>query len=92
MVLQVMHLQKKESTKFTHLFELLHWPNQPLVSFVLFLLFSKLNCKSWIFYHLDESNRNWLSPEVLSLFVFHEVRNLSKDEERHIIKSLVHEQ
>lgn len=31
---------------------------------------------------------NWLSPEVLSLFMFHEIRNLSKTEELYITKSL----
>lgn len=30
---------------------------------------------------------NWLSPEVLSLFLYHEIRPLSKDEEMHIITS-----
>lgn len=33
---------------------------------------------------------NWLSPEVLSLFAFHEVRPLSKEEEMHIITSKVY--
>lgn len=32
---------------------------------------------------------NWLSAEVLSLFVFHEVTPLSKEEEMHIITSKV---
>ncbi|XP_041978858.1 von Willebrand factor A domain-containing protein 8 [Aricia agestis] len=32
--------------------------------------------------------QQWLSPEILSLFVFHEMRNLSKDEEIFIIESL----
>lgn len=32
---------------------------------------------------------NWLSPEVLSLFLFHEARTLSKEEEMHIITSKV---
>lgn len=36
-----------------------------------------------------DSGKNWLSPEVLSLFMFHEVRNLSKEEEKLIISSLV---
>lgn len=36
-----------------------------------------------------ETGKNWLSPEVLSLFLFHEVRNLSKEEEKHIICSMV---
>ncbi|CAK1551283.1 unnamed protein product, partial [Leptosia nina] len=31
---------------------------------------------------------HWLSPEILSLFIFHEMRNLSKKEEIFIIKSL----
>ncbi|CAG9103041.1 unnamed protein product [Plutella xylostella] len=31
----------------------------------------------------------WLSPEILSLFVFHEMRNLSKEEEIFIINGLV---
>ncbi|XP_031637278.1 von Willebrand factor A domain-containing protein 8 [Contarinia nasturtii] len=35
-----------------------------------------------------ETGKNWLSPEVLSLFLFHEIRNLSKEEEKHIIQSL----
>lgn len=35
------------------------------------------------------TGKNWLTSEVLSLFLFHEVRNLSKAEERHIIHSLV---
>ncbi|RZC39738.1 von Willebrand factor A domain-containing protein 8 [Asbolus verrucosus] len=30
---------------------------------------------------------NWMTPEVLSLFLFHEVRTLSKEEELHIITS-----
>jgi MoxR-like ATPase len=33
------------------------------------------------------SSGNWMSPEVLSLFLFHEVRTLSKEEELHIITS-----
>ncbi|CAG9561699.1 unnamed protein product [Danaus chrysippus] len=32
--------------------------------------------------------QQWLSPEILSLFIFHEMRNLSKDEEIFIINSL----
>lgn len=36
-----------------------------------------------------EAGKNWLSPEVLSLFLFHNVRNLSKIEEKHLISSLV---
>jgi nicotinamide riboside kinase len=35
------------------------------------------------------SSGNWMSPEVLSLFLFHEVRTLSKEEELHIITSNV---
>ncbi|XP_061716491.1 von Willebrand factor A domain-containing protein 8 [Cydia pomonella] len=31
---------------------------------------------------------HWLSPEILSLFIFHEMRNLSKNEEIFIINSL----
>lgn len=38
---------------------------------------------------LVETNANWLTPEMLSLFMFHEVRNLSQPEEVHIIKELV---
>lgn len=37
---------------------------------------------------VDKGN-NWLTPEMLSLFMFHEVRNLSKAEECQIIKELV---
>lgn len=37
---------------------------------------------------VDKGN-NWLTPEMLSLFMFHEVRNLSKEEEFQIIKELV---
>lgn len=33
--------------------------------------------------------QQWLSPEILSLFIFHEMRNLSKSEEIFIINSLV---
>lgn len=36
-----------------------------------------------------ETGANWLTPEMLSLFMFHEVRNLSKREELHIIQELV---
>lgn len=32
---------------------------------------------------------NWMSPETLSLFIFHEMRNLSKVEEMNIISSKV---
>ncbi|KPI95707.1 Uncharacterized protein KIAA0564-like [Papilio xuthus] len=35
-----------------------------------------------------ERGQPWLTPEILSLFVFHEMRNLSKDEEIFIINSL----
>ncbi|KAJ6647144.1 von Willebrand factor A domain-containing protein 8 [Pseudolycoriella hygida] len=35
-----------------------------------------------------ETGANWLTPEMLSLFMFHEVRNLSKREELHIIQEL----
>ncbi|CAH0715327.1 unnamed protein product, partial [Brenthis ino] len=34
------------------------------------------------------SGQQWLSPEILSLFIFHEMRNLSKNEEMFIINSL----
>lgn len=36
-----------------------------------------------------QSARNWITPEVLSLFTFHEMRTLFKDEEMHIITSKV---
>lgn len=32
---------------------------------------------------------NWLTPEMLSLFVFHEIRNLTKIEEKQIIERSV---
>lgn len=35
------------------------------------------------------SSKNWITPEVLSLFLFHEMRTLKKEEEMHIITSLV---
>lgn len=35
-----------------------------------------------------ESAANWLQPEMLSLFMFHEVRNLSRAEEVHIVEKL----
>ncbi|XP_059607607.1 von Willebrand factor A domain-containing protein 8 [Phlebotomus argentipes] len=35
-----------------------------------------------------DTGANWLTPEMLSLFTFHEVRNLSQKEEIHIINSL----
>lgn len=38
---------------------------------------------------LVDSSSNWLTPEMLSLFMFHEIRNLSKAEEVHIIQNLV---
>ncbi|XP_023941851.1 von Willebrand factor A domain-containing protein 8 [Bicyclus anynana] len=34
------------------------------------------------------TGQQWLSPEILSLFLFHEMRNLSKEEEIFIINSL----
>lgn len=37
---------------------------------------------------VDKGN-NWLPPEMLSLFMFHDSRNLSKTEEKLIIKQLV---
>lgn len=43
--------------------------------------------KLYIF--LVETGANWLTPEMLSLFMYHEVRNLSKREELHIIHELV---
>lgn len=33
---------------------------------------------------------NWLTSEMLSLFLFHEMRTLSKNEEMHIIETKVH--
>nr|CAI5818605.1 unnamed protein product [Callosobruchus analis] len=39
--------------------------------------------------NLQSSTGSWISPEVLSLFVFHEMRTLSKPEEMHIISSKV---
>lgn len=36
-----------------------------------------------------EGGSNWLSPEMLSLFMYHEVRNLSRKEEEFIITKLV---
>lgn len=41
------------------------------------------------FYYAAESSSDWLSPEILSLFIFHDIRNLSKTEEMHIIESMV---
>lgn len=38
---------------------------------------------------LQSAVGNWMSPEVLSLFLFHEMRTLSKQEEMNIITSLV---
>uniref|UniRef100_A0A6B2E9N1 von Willebrand factor A domain-containing protein 8 n=1 Tax=Phlebotomus kandelakii TaxID=1109342 RepID=A0A6B2E9N1_9DIPT len=35
-----------------------------------------------------DTGANWLTPEMLSLFVYHEVRNLSQKEEIHLINSL----
>ncbi|CAG5045403.1 unnamed protein product [Parnassius apollo] len=35
-----------------------------------------------------DRGQHWLTPEILSLFIFHEMRNLSKEEEIFIIKSL----
>lgn len=35
------------------------------------------------------SAKTWITPEVLSLFLFHEMRTLRKDEEMHIITSIV---
>lgn len=32
---------------------------------------------------------NWVTPEMLSLFLFHEIRNLTRNEEEHIIKEMV---
>lgn len=40
-------------------------------------------------YHTADSNANWLTPEVLSLFIFHDIRNLSRAEELHITESMV---
>lgn len=37
----------------------------------------------------QDAASNWLSPEMLSLFMFHEVRNLSKKEEEFIISEMV---
>lgn len=37
---------------------------------------------------VDKGN-NWLTPEMLSLFMFHDLRNLSKAEETQIIRNLV---
>lgn len=37
---------------------------------------------------VDKGN-NWLTPEMLSLFMFHDLRNLTKVEEKEIIKKLV---
>ncbi|KAJ3641595.1 hypothetical protein Zmor_028095 [Zophobas morio] len=36
---------------------------------------------------LNSPTGNWMTPELLSLFLFHEVRTLSKEEELHIIAS-----
>lgn len=36
-----------------------------------------------------QTGANWMSPEVLSLFIFHEAKALSKQEEMHIITSQV---
>lgn len=38
---------------------------------------------------LHISTGNWMSPEVLSLFLFHEMRTLSKSEEMNIIATKV---
>lgn len=39
--------------------------------------------------NLHSNTGNWITPEVLSLFVFHQVRTLSKEEELQIITSKV---
>lgn len=36
-----------------------------------------------------DSGTNWLTPELLSLFMFHEIRILSEKEEMEIISELV---
>lgn len=36
-----------------------------------------------------QTGANWLSPEVLSLFLFHEAKPLNKHEEMHVITSQV---
>lgn len=38
---------------------------------------------------VQSSTGNWMSPEILSLFIFHEMRTLSKLEEMNIITSKV---
>ncbi|EFA13666.1 von Willebrand factor A domain-containing protein 8-like Protein [Tribolium castaneum] len=35
----------------------------------------------------NTNTTNWLTPEVLSLFLFHEVRSLTKQEELHVVTS-----
>lgn len=37
----------------------------------------------------NAGTKNWMSPEILSLFAFHEMRMLTKQEEMHIITSKV---
>ena len=37
---------------------------------------------------IHDAVNNWLTPEILSMFLFHEIRNLSKFEEVHIINEL----
>ncbi|XP_056637109.1 von Willebrand factor A domain-containing protein 8 isoform X2 [Diorhabda sublineata] len=37
--------------------------------------------------NLQAATGNWLSPEMLSLFIFHEMRTLSKEEETHVVAS-----
>lgn len=36
----------------------------------------------------EDASGKWLTPEILTMFMFHEVRNLSKLEEIHIIREL----
>ena len=38
---------------------------------------------------LNTSSRQWLNSELLSLFLFHEMRPLTKSEELHIVRSKV---
>lgn len=40
-------------------------------------------------YFIVDSGGSWLTPELLSLFLFHEIRILNKTEEIQIIEQLV---
>lgn len=63
----------------------------PLYNVYMYLIFNIIwsNIEFMFHFSVAPNSAPWLTPEMLSLFIYHEMRPLSFEEESHIISSLV---